>query len=834
MKKSITTLALLAMTIAAVAQSTINIDSSNPIVSENFDSMGENLDLPFAWRVQACSDGPRIVGPYSSALTATHFTGGPNLASNQKNGTYNFYATDNTADRAVGGISTNASSGYNTRGTNIYTALCNNDTKTLNNITVSFDVEKYRKGSNSAGFTTQMYYSADGVTWVSAGDDFKVSYDPDNATEGADVVPIDTKSCIGATLNVKVEPASTIYLAWNISSSSGTNCASAMALAIDNVVITADYSYVDPLESAVAVNTVEALVSENFDSMGEGTDLPKGWRVQACSDGPRIVGAFHSARTATHFTGGPNLASNQKNGTYNFYATENPDDRAVGGISTNAASGNNTRGTNVYTALYNTDAQTINSLTISFDVEKYRKGANAAGFTTQMYYSFDGVVWTSAGDDFKVSFAPDDATAGADIVPIATSGISNATLNVIVAHEQHVYLAWNISSTTGNDCASAMALAIDNVEIKVNFGTAVLEKTVHINPAEVVLVPTIPETVRLVSMNNSLIQRNQQWTIFDRLAAAMGKDAHWVNHTMLGMDLATHYNSEDARPLIESEEWTHVILQEQSSLPRTDYATFRNNVKMWVDFIRSNCPNPDAVIILPVNWAYNENNFADFTTQTTTLMHNYTAVAQELGITINPVVLAYQMIHDEKGTDYLATLYTDNRHPSAKATYMAACMEYAIIYGIDPVTIVYEPRNLDSEESLLMREYASKALSAYQNVVDHHACTIRYEAIVTDQFQNVVNSDLPFVFTADGGEFVDYVFTADTTPGDYTITVTRDSDEQGTAHVKVAAPPISTAIQSMVPTSAKSETLYTITGTAITTPIHPGIYIKSGRKVVIR
>ena len=834
MKKNIITTALLAMTLATTAQSPIVIDSNNPTVCENFNSMGESLDLPSAWRVQACSDGPRIVGPYSSALTATHFTGGPNLASNQKNGTYNFYASDNTADRAVGGISTNAASGNNTRGTNVYTALFNNDTKTLSSLTISFDVEKYRKGSNSAGFTTQMYYSVDGVMWTSAGDAFKVSYDPDDATEGAAVVPIDTKSCTSATLNVMVAPASTIYLAWNISSTSGTNCASAMALAVDNVVIMADYSYVDPLQDAIAINAAEALVSEDFDSMGEDLDLPKGWRVQACSDGPRIVGAFQSALTATHFVGGPNLASNQKNGTYNFYATENTVDRAVGGISTNAASGNNTRGTNVYVALYNTETQTINSLSVSFDVEKYRKGNNSAGFTAQMYYSADGVTWISAGDDFKVSFTPDDVTEGAEIVPIATSGISNATLNVMVAPEEHVYFAWNISSSTGTNCASAMALAIDNVEIKANFGAVVQEKTVSVCPAEVVLVPTVPETVRLVSMNNSLIQRNQQWTIFDRLAAAMEKDAHWVNHTMLGQDLATHYYSEDGQPLIASEEWTHVILQEQSSLPRTDYATFRNNVKMWVDFIRTSCPNPDAIIILPVNWGYNENGFADFTTQTTTLMQNYTAVAQELGVTICPVAQAYQMIYDEKGSEYLATLYTDNRHPSAKATYMAACMEFGIIYGIDPLTIVYEPRNLEPDESQLMREYASRALSTYQNVVDHHARTVRYEATVTDQFLNVVNSDLPFLFTADGGGFEGNVFTADTTPGDYTIIVTRDSDEEGTAHVKVATPPVSTSIQGMAPTINDIDTLYTIAGLLVTTPTQKGIYIKGGRKVVIR
>lgn len=834
MKSIISIAALAATALGATAQNAIGITADSPTITENFDSMGEGLDLPAAWRVQVCSEGPRIVGDYATALTATHFAGGPNLASNQKNGTYNFYATANPADRAVGGISTNASSGNNTRGTNVYTVLVNDDTQAISSLSITFDVEKYRKGTNAAGFTAQLYYSTDGTTWVSAGDGLKVNYDSDNATEGSDIVPIDTKSVSAARLSVNVAPGELIYLAWNISSSTGTDCAAAQALAIDNVEITADYTYVDPLASVIAVTSDDATVSENFDSMGERLDLPQGWRVQACSEGPRIVGNFASALTATHFTGGPNLASNQKNGTYNFYATENTSDRAIGGISTNANSGNNTRGTNIYVALYNADSQSISSLSMSYDIEKYRKGSNAAGFSVQMYYSIDGITWTAAGDDFKVSFDPDDANGGADIVPIASASIDDARLSVMVASGQCLYLAWNIAATTGTDCASAMALAIDNVTISLDYGTVDMVKTVTTTPADVVLVPSVPQTVKLVSMNNSLIQRNEQWTIWNRLAAAMNKDANWTNHTMLGQTLATHYNSDDARPLIESEEWTHIILQEQSALPRTDYASFRDNVKMWVDYVRDHCPNPNAVILLPANWGYNENGFADFTNQNTQLMQSYSRIAQELGVTITPVALAYQLIYDDMGADYLATLYTDNRHPAPNATYLAACMEYGIIYGEDPLTISYEPRNLTTEECLRMRQYASRALKEYTNVVDHHARTVRYESVVTDQYMNVVRSDTPFSYSASGGGTCEAgVFTANGKVGEYTISVCRDEDECGSVCVRVAAPPFCSGIQH-AGTSDSTRLMYSIDGRRVTHAARSGIYVRDKRRLVIK
>lgn len=144
-------------------------------------------------------------------------------------------------------------------------------------------------------------------------------------------------------------------------------------------------------------------VTENFDGMWDATTqeatlvMPAGWRVDRQMSAPRMVGAYSSGATEVMYTGGVSLASNAKNGTWNFGSSTDPSDRAIGGLSTTVDGG--TRCVSVMTQLTNGGTEPINQLTISYDIEKYRKGDNAEGFTVQLYYSADGTSWKKAGDE---------------------------------------------------------------------------------------------------------------------------------------------------------------------------------------------------------------------------------------------------------------------------------------------------------------------------------------------------------------------------------------------------------------------------------------------------
>lgn len=217
--------------------------------------------------------------------------------------------------------------------------------------------------------------------------------------------------------------------------------------------------------------------------------------------------------------------------------------------------------------------------------------------------------------------------------------------------------------------------------------------------------------VQVLSINNSLIDYNNQYEMFNSMAATMGKDAVWTKHTNLGKTLAYHYNEDplvpNAKTVVASVEWSYIILQEQSGLPQTNLSTFYTNVNTWVTYIRANCPNPDVKIILPVNWAYSNDD--QFQTNNSTLIANYKAVADDFNLILCPVAAAYGNYRLDYPSSFAADLYSDDRHPTQAATYLACCIEYATIFGENPSTITWKPAGLTEDMAARMRTYAQEA-----------------------------------------------------------------------------------------------------------------------------
>ena len=217
-------------------------------VTQNFDGLGTSAtaSMPTDWKVDKNAN-VRSVGTYSAAASATERIAGNNMAYNASNGIYNFGAgpEDTATDRAVGGIS----SGNASKSVNIYVQLTNNGSSTINNFTIRYNVEKYRMGTNSAGFSIQMYYSTDGSTWTSAGSNFLTSFtsDPGSGNAGYASAPGETKYVTNQTLDVSLASGSSLYLAWNYSVTSGTTTSNAQALGIDDVSITANGETSNPV-----------------------------------------------------------------------------------------------------------------------------------------------------------------------------------------------------------------------------------------------------------------------------------------------------------------------------------------------------------------------------------------------------------------------------------------------------------------------------------------------------------------------------------------------------------------------------------------------------------
>ena len=866
----------------AQAQDVVEVNASTTQVTQNFDGMWDGTEatllMPQGWRVDRNLSAPRTVGSFASASTTVMYTGGTSLASNAKNGTWNFQSSSTPSDCSVGGLSTTVDGG--TRCINVMTCVKNAGDEAITKLNIAYDIEKYRDGDHAAGFAVQLYTSTDGTNWTSAGDDFYTYFAPDAATAGAANVPISTIAINGKQLKVNIAAGEQLYLAWNISVASGSSPNKAMGLSIDNVAIDATfasqdlsaYIYVEDVtkwstlymngtlpESSAQVNGVNYKVwaidmdganhtltftdgGSNSQSMNitanrdyylcltkteitEITDPENytGWvdpsRPPFVASGIYLRGEVNSWGAVTDWE-----FSDEGDGVYTLY------DKTLSGAfkvaDANWSSACN-YGSNGTSALLDTPYALVLGTNDNISC-----GGNT--------YICKKIILTIANGSATLLLQSDDDETGLTEVYVMgdnngwnymdTSGKLQLTENNIFTGQvtmnagEDGYCHWRIyqrlgmvgvwgaeSDLTGDNTSGTLvkgstgtvstAAGTYDVTFNLSNGEYSLVKsastptTMTLQPADVVLVPELPAEVKVLSLNNSLIYYNDQDAVFNDIAAAMGKNANWTKHTLLGKSLQTHWEegdgvAEDGNPgakmLVRSEAWSHIILQEQSSLPRTNIEAFRANVKRWVDYIREYCPNPNAIIIVPINWAYS-GDWSNYTAFNSTFVKNYQDVALDLGVTLCPVGVAYQAVYDAEGAEGTNTWFLDDRHPTLKATYMAAAMEYGLIFGEDPASITYAPSDLSASEAASMRTYASNALNGFTNYVDHTAGQVHYKVTVRDQFGMEIEPADPVVMTlSDGGTLDNSVFTSNGTNGTFNVNATT-GNFSADATVKVAA-----------------------------------------------
>lgn len=240
-------------------------------------------------------------------------------------------------------------------------------------------------------------------------------------------------------------------------------------------------------------------------------------------------------------------------------------------------------------------------------------------------------------------------------------------------------------------------------------------------PAYIVKPRFVPAVVDVLSINNSLIYVNKQDSLFNNICAERGKDGKWTKHTLLGRSLKQHWDEGDsinskgeftAKYKVRTHPWTHIVLQEQSRLPRINFEWFSIAVHLWVDYIRRNCPNHDVQILLQMNWAYNW-DWEKYGEQNEVLYRNCLALAQECNITLVPIGLGFQDHFERGGKELANKLHNDECHPSWRGTYMSACMEYAVIFGDKACNIGFDSSKLSPEDCRDVRETVDRVLGKF-------------------------------------------------------------------------------------------------------------------------
>ena len=92
----------------AMAQGGLQMSKDVPTITENFNSMWDAtasealLTMPEGWKVERQLGNPNQVGAYSAASASVMYSGGVSLASNAKNGTWNFGSSSDLSDPSLG------------------------------------------------------------------------------------------------------------------------------------------------------------------------------------------------------------------------------------------------------------------------------------------------------------------------------------------------------------------------------------------------------------------------------------------------------------------------------------------------------------------------------------------------------------------------------------------------------------------------------------------------------------------------------------------------------------------------------------------------------------
>jgi predicted extracellular nuclease len=217
--------------------------------------------------------------------------------------------------------------------------------------------------------------------------------------------------------------------------------------------------------AAISISTTTPFL-QDFNAIGTSATatLPADFRVDrtatsTAADVRRVL-TWAAAGSQTTQAGSANLSTSAANGIYNFGVTAASTERAIGFL----ASGTATASGNLYAELANNTGAPLSGLSISYNVEKYRNGSNANGFRIQLFWSDDGITWTSAGSAFMTAFPADASNNGFAVAPGATVQV-NDVLNITIQPGASFYLAWNYSVTAGNTVTNAQALAVDDISI---------------------------------------------------------------------------------------------------------------------------------------------------------------------------------------------------------------------------------------------------------------------------------------------------------------------------------------------------------------------------------
>ena len=140
-----------------------------------------------------------------------------------------------------------------------------------------------------------------------------------------------------------------------------------------------------------------------------------------------------------------------------------------------------------------------------------------------------------------------------------------------------------------------------------------------------------------------------------------------------------HYRSVLTESALRRESWDVVVIQ-GASLEPVENDT-RKEFGMYSALLAKKIRSYDAQVALFMTWAYRSRP-----SMIDQLAIAYLETGNNISALVVPVGLAWEQFRRQRS---IADLYSDNRHPSMRGTYLATCVFYAALFHESPVGISY-------------------------------------------------------------------------------------------------------------------------------------------------
>ncbi|MBR6282860.1 MAG: hypothetical protein IKR25_01015 [Muribaculaceae bacterium] len=228
---------------------------------------------------------------------------------------------------------------------------------------------------------------------------------------------------------------------------------------------------------------------------------------------------------------------------------------------------------------------------------------------------------------------------------------------------------------------------------------------------------------RILMLGNSLTSYNHQDSMLNAMAQRCGVDAVWTSHCRSGASLQdlwdegpllTRQGTVSARGLLAMQPWTHIVLQERSLQPLYNPEAFATAVHQWVEYIRQQPLCCHARIVLVQNWPRSM-LWDEYTTVARAMAQTTATVAHREGIAVCPVGAAYLEQYRMGSQPLAKALYCDDLHPSVAGSYLAACLQFAIVTGTPPQAITWHPAALTDAEAKQLQNIAAHAFQRQES-----------------------------------------------------------------------------------------------------------------------